>query len=215
MLKSFTEMQNIDIKDYCEKRKSKDENNGTIEIAYLPWARCVDLLHQNGAETVYFSGVKNEQGSYLFENKTVTNKSNRTTGCYFVSTDIFIDDKTYRADLPLLSGNIVIYDDTLNQLRIATAHARAFVKGVAIHTGLGFNLWTNYQDESAIFDDDLSIHDIYSIKKRIEEKITSAIKKGTDIKSFYSALNITEKQYKAIMGCFDTINRFEKAVDKI
>ena len=43
MLKNFNEMRKVDVLPYCEKREG---------MLYLNWAKCIDLLHENGAETV-------------------------------------------------------------------------------------------------------------------------------------------------------------------
>jgi hypothetical protein len=43
MLKSYAELRKIDVTPYCEDRDG---------AKYLPWAKCVDLLHTNGAEKV-------------------------------------------------------------------------------------------------------------------------------------------------------------------
>ena len=40
MLKSYTEMRKVDVSPFVEQRDGHD---------YLNWAKCKDLLHQNGA----------------------------------------------------------------------------------------------------------------------------------------------------------------------
>ena len=53
MLKSYKEMRNIDVSKWVDKRDGAD---------YLNWAKVVDLLHENGAEKVYFFTVCIGQG---------------------------------------------------------------------------------------------------------------------------------------------------------
>ena len=212
MLKPYNDLRKIDVSEFCETKKGKDDSGKVIEIKYLNWAKCVDLLHQNGAEVVYFTPLRSESGSFLLENKVVQNKDGRSTGCYFVAVEIHIDDKTYTIEQPLMNGNLVVYDDTLNQLRIANAHARAFVKGVAIHTGLGFDLWVKGGEEETT--DDLSIHSIYAIKKRVEELLTIKIQNGRSKNDILSSLQINEKQFQSIMGYYDQLYKFEKALSK-
>ena len=56
---------------------------------------------------------------------------------------------------------------------------RAFVKGVAIYTGLGFDLWCKAEQEDlAVEEEDLSVHKIMKIKERIFEVITEKLKLG-------------------------------------
>lgn len=216
MLKPYDEMRKIDVLPYCEKKKGKDDNGRMIEIPYLNWAKCVDLLHENGAEKAYFVPQRSENGGFLFESKEVANKDGRKTGCYFVSVMIVIDDQEYYMDTPLMNGSLVVYDDTLNQLRIANAHARAFVKGVAIHTGLGFDLWVKHgDDDTSATTDDLSIHSIFAIKKRVEELVTVKIQNGMTQKDILAGLGLSQKQFDGLMKSFDSIAGFEKALKKL
>lgn len=52
MLKSYDELRKIDVRKYCEEREG---------FLYLNWARCIQLLHENGAEKAYFEAVPNEK----------------------------------------------------------------------------------------------------------------------------------------------------------
>ncbi len=210
MLKPYNELRKIDVTEFCETRKAKDDNGKPIDVPYLNWAKCKDLLHENGAEKVYFTPLKTPDGSYLFSSKEVQNKDGRTTGCYFVSVEVVIDDLKFTMDAPLLNGTIVVYDDTLNQTRIANAHARAFVKGVAIHTGLGFGLWS--KDDTPT--DDLSAHSMLSIKRRVEELITVKMQ-SVDYKDILAELGINDKQLQAMLATYSKLDAFEKALMKV
>ena len=216
MLKPYNEMRKIDVLPFCEVKKGKDDEGKVIDIPYLNWAKCVDLLHENGAEKADLIPRKAESGSYLFESREVSNKDGRKTGCYFVSVKIVIDDQEYFMDAPLMNGNLVVYDDTLNQLRIANAHARAFVKGVAIYTGLGFDLWVKHgDDDTSAPSDDLSIHSISAIKKRVEELITIKLQNGMTQKDLLSGLGLNQRQFDDLMKSFGRIAGFEKALKKL
>lgn len=199
MLKKFDELYKIDVMPYCDLKDGKDDKGKAIKIPYLNWAKCVTLLHENGAETVYFTPVKNEEGGYLFTSREVNNKDGRTTGCYFVSVEIHIDDLVFTQDLPLLNGNLVVYDDTLNQLRISNAHARAFVKGVAIRTGLGFSLWAEDDEGEKAVGEDLSIHNIHKIRQRIEQTITDKLKRGMTKGEIADKCGLKEKDLDLIL----------------
>lgn len=174
MLKNRAELREIDILPYCEKKIGKDDQGRRVEIPYLNWAKCMDLLYEFGAEHVEYRPLMGPNGSYLFCSREVQNKDGRKCGCYFVSVEIQIDDKVFQASTPLLNGNLVVYDDTLNQLRISNAHARAFVKGVAIHTGLGFDLWVKGGEEPEATDD-LSEHSIRACVTRVKRKYADAV----------------------------------------
>lgn len=208
MLKSFNELYQLDVTPYCDMREAKDDKGKKIQVPYLNWAKCVELLHENGAEVVYYTPLRGPDGSYLFASKDVANKDGRKTGCYFVSVEIHIDDLTFTMDMPLMNGSIVVYDDILNQLRIANCHARAFVKGVAIRTGLGFKLWVNDKDTDPA-PDDLSGHNINAIKQRIEQLITAKLQSGMDMDDIYHALGISKKQFDSTMLAFQNIQFIE------
>ena len=213
MLKPYSELRKVDVMPFCEVKKGKDERGRTIDIPYLNWAKCVDLLHEYGAETVYYTPIRNTDGSYLFYSREVANKDGRKYGCYFVSVEIHIDDLEFTMDTPLLNGNLVVYDDTLNQLRISNAHARAFVKGVALRTGLGFDLWVKGDEIPA--DDELSIHAIMSIKERVEELITVKLKNGMTKTDICKTHGCTEKQFATMLNMYDKLYAFEAQVKKL
>lgn len=214
-LKPYSELVKLDVTPFCERRKSKDDNGRPIEILYLNWAKCKELLHENGAETVYFTPMRDSNGSFVFCSKEVENKDGRRCGCYFVSVEIHIDEKVFTMDMPLMNGNIVVYEDTLNQLRISNSHARAFVKGVAIHTGLGFNLWVKDGEAPEAGGDDLYAHSVWAIKKRIEQLITVKLDNGLETRDICRHLGISEKQFNSIMGYFNTINNLEKMLKEL
>lgn len=215
MLLPYNELVKVDVLPYCDNRKAKDERGKEIEVPYLNWAKCVELLHKYGAETVYYIPLKSNDGSYLFTSKIVQDKHDRTTGCYFVSVEIHIDDLIFTMDMPLLNGSLVVYDDTLNQLRISNCHARAFVKGVAIRTGLGFSLWASDKDTDNATDD-LSIHNIFAIKQRVEMLLTKKMQeKDLDQREICEIIGISEKQLKTIMAMFNNIATLESKLIKL
>lgn len=213
MLKPYNELAKFDVLPFCEMREAKDDSGKTIKVPYLNWAKCIELLHENGATDVWYRPLRAEDGSYLFRSAEVENKGGRKTGCYFVSVEIHIDDKEFTMDMPLMNGSLVVYDDTLNQLRISNCHARAFVKGVAIRTGLGFSLWTGDKDTEAV--DDLDSHNIYRIKERVEQLITTKLKSGWTKEELCFSMQIREKDMDKIMSMFNSIGEFEKRLRAI
>lgn len=134
MLKSYEEMRKIDVRPYCEDREGK---------LYLNWAKCIEILHDNGAEKVYWVPVPDEKtGSSLRMTDVVfTDKSNNTNRCYETLIEVVIDDNVYRMQSPVMNGSNPVKDNSMSQQRVWNSMCRSFVKCVAIHTGLGFNLW--------------------------------------------------------------------------
>lgn len=52
-----------------------------------------------------------------------------------------IDDMEYIMQSPVMNGSNPVKDNSMSQQRVWNSMCRSFVKCVAIHTGLGFNLW--------------------------------------------------------------------------
>ena len=214
MLKSFDELVKLDVRPYCDVRDAKDESGKIIKVPYLSWAKCVKLLHENGAESVWYSPVEcPETKTYLWPQAKVVTSKGRETECWFVRVLIHIDGMEYTYDTPLLNGSLVVYTDTLNQLRINNALARAFVKGVAVRTGLGFDLWAGGDTDDG--EDDLSRPNIWAIKERLERLITIKEKNGLDHRDLLASVGISDKQLNNLMGYFATIDKLEKAVSKL
>lgn len=134
MLKSYEEMRKIDVTPYCEERDG---------FTYLNWAKCMELLHENGAETVSWLPIPDpETGNSLRMSKQVfTDKSGNTNRCYETRICVEIDGKQYEMQTPVMNGSNPVKDNSMSQQRVWNSMCRAFVKCVAIHTGLGFDLW--------------------------------------------------------------------------
>ena len=145
MLKPYEEMRKVDVKPYCEKRDG---------LTYLNWAMCIDLLHAYGAEKVYWEPIPNAvtgNSLRMTEIEFRDSKSN-TNRCYETRIKVVIDDNVYEMQTPVMNGSNPVKDNSMSQQRVWNSMCRAFVKCVAIHTGLGFDLWLKeeYDKETAI-----------------------------------------------------------------
>lgn len=204
MLKSYDDLRKLDLSQYIEKRDNID---------YINWARIIDLLHENGAEKVYFEPVPNEQGSSLYmTNQTYTDSKGNVNKVYETAVHIVIDDLDWIQRGPVMNGSNPVKDNSMSQQRLWNSQTRLFVKGVAIRTGLGFNLWLKEEEnnDKASKWDDLSYHDITKIKERCQEEYTKLLKAGLSVKDIADKLHKTEDEVKAIFSYFDTLNTFEK-----
>lgn len=207
MLKGFNELRELDLSQYIKKRDGAD---------YLPWAVCVDLLHQNGAEYVDFEPLTNANGSSLFmSEKTFTDKNGNTNNCYEVAVKVTIDDLQFVQREPLMNGSNPVKDNSLTQQRLGNAQKRAFVKGVAIRTGLGFGLWSEDIDDITDVADDLSKHSLKAIKERILEKVTTLMKQGISEDEIAQRNNMTIEEMKGLFSYFTSINRFERTLNNM
>ena len=207
MLKSWKEMCNLDISAYVKQRDKAD---------YLPWSSCLKLLYENGAENVRIRTLTDENGSSLFmSEQTFTDKNGGTNRCYEVRLEVVIDGSTYGISYPVMNGINPVRDNLMNQNAVHKAQMRAFVKCVAINTGLGFNLWLDDSDieESG---EDLSKHSIYAIRERMQQTYTKLVKRGLSTSEIAKMMGTSEQTVQYYLnGIFDEINRFEKAMSAL
>lgn len=209
-IKTYDEMRKIDVSEWTEKRDGAD---------YLNWAKVVDLLHENGAEKVYFEPVVNEKtGSSLYMTEHVfTDKNKMTNRVYETAVKIVIDDLEFIQRGPVTNGSNPVKDNSMTQQRLWNCQTRLFVKGVAIRTGLGFDLWLKEENKNEVesWEEDISKHDIMKIAERVKEKLTIRMKEGLTFEEISEKLNITSEELKAYLTYYNILNRLEKAIDKI
>ncbi len=165
MLKTYDELRKVDVSKYTEKREGFD---------YLNWAKCIDLLRKNGAEKVYFEPIPDDKtGNSLRMTEAVfTDGKNGTNRCYETRIKVVIDDKEYFMQTPVMNGKNPVKDNSMNQNRVWTSMCRAFVKCVAINTGLGFDLWLKEESTKNFEDDIPEIENtpVTELKKKLIEK---------------------------------------------
>lgn len=204
MLKSWKELCDLDISKYVKQRDKAD---------YLPWASCLKLLYENGAENVRIRTLTDANGSSLFmSDQEFTDKNGNINRCYEVRLEVVIDGSTYGISYPVMNGINPVRDNLMNQNAVHKAQMRAFVKCVAINTGLGFNLWL---DDSDIEDsgEDLTKHNIYAIRERMQQQYTKLVKRGLSTGEIAKMMGTSEQTVQYYLnGIFDEINRFEKAL---
>lgn len=206
MLKPYNEIRKFDVTPYVKNRDGAD---------YLPWATVVDLLHELGAERVFFSPIYNENGSSLFmSEQTFTDKSGNINRCYEVRIEVTVDDDTFIYSYPLLNGINPVKDNSLNQNVVFKAMARAFVKAIALRYGLGFSLWSKEEIEDTQ-EEDLYKHSLDSIKLRFQQTYTQKLQKHMSVQDIADGLNMSADEVKVIFTYFDQLKRFEAALQKL
>ena len=214
-IKPYEEMRKINVLPYCEMREAKDDKGKTIKVPYLNWAKCIDLLYENGAKKVFFEPVTLPNGSSLImSDAEFEDKNGVKNRCYEVRVRITIDDLVFESQFPLMNGSNPVKDNSLTQQRVWNAQTRAFVKGVALRTGLGFELWLN-DDTGKEQEEDLNSHKIMKIKERMQQAYTKAIKKKMSTKDIADAIGMTEDEVKVVFTYFDQLDRFEKKLNAL
>ena len=206
MIKPFAELRKVDVTPYVKNRDGAD---------YLPWATVVDLMHEHGAERVFFTPVYNENGSSLFMSaQTFTDKSGNVNRCYEVRIEVTVDDDTFIYSYPLLNGINPVKDNSLNQNVVFKAMARAFVKAIALRYGLGFSLWS--KDElDAHEEEDLYKHSLDAIKLRLQQTYTQKLQKHMSVSDIAKGVGMSEEEVKILFSYFEVIKRFEQNLQKL
>lgn len=210
MLKSYSDLRKVDVSKWTENRDGAD---------YLNWAKVVDLLHENGAEKVYFEPVVNENtGSSLFmTTQEYSDSKGNKNRVYETAVKIVIDDIEFIQRGPVMNGSNPVKDNSMSQQRLWNCQTRLFVKGVAIRTGLGFDLWLKdeLKEEKDNWEDDLNKHNLFKIKERCQLIYTQKMKEGLTTKEIAEKLHKTEDEVKALFSYFDTLSNFEKELANI
>lgn len=167
MLKSYEELRKIDVKPYCEERDG---------MLYLNWAKCIALLHEYGAKTVYWVPIPDEKtGTSLRMTDVIfTDSKGYVNRCYETRILVVIDENEYEMQSPVMNGSNPVKDNSMSQQRVWNSMCRSFVKCVAIHTGLGFDLWLKEEMKpfaTGIPQEDVkpSVAQITTLKKLCEE----------------------------------------------
>ena len=210
MLKSYDELREIDVTPFCEKRDGAD---------YLPYNKCIDLLHEHGAEMVYFLPVPNPKtGSSLYETETVfEDKNGIKNRCYETKIEIHIDDKVYYMQSPVMNGANPVKDNSMSQQRVWNSMTRSFVKAVAIYTGLGFSLWLKEEENERRAQQQADqYHDIKKVQERVFETVTTIQKKGDmSIGQIAEKMGKTEDELRQYMMMYKILDAVEHNLERI
>lgn len=206
-LPDFKELMAVDVTPYCKERDG---------IKYLPWAKCKELLHEHGAESVYFVPEENHNdGSSLrMSSRTFVDKKGVENRCYETKIIIHIDDAEFSMISPVMNGGNPVRDNSMSQQRVWNSMCRSFVKGVAIYTGLGFNLWAQSEGQEE-FDavEDNTKHDIRKVQERLMEKLTALNKAGLNVRDIAEKIGMTEDDLRAQFSYFSILYNLEKRLD--
>jgi hypothetical protein len=210
MLKPYNEMRQIDVTPYCENRDGAD---------YLPYNKCIDLLHEHGAEVVYFLPVPNpKNGSSLYETETVfVDSKDNTNRCYETKIEIHIDDKVYYMQSPVMNGANPVKDNSMSQQRVWNSMTRSFVKAVAMYTGLGFSLWLDEEETERKQQREADIyHDIKKVQERVFETVTAIQKKsGMSLSQIAEKMGRTEDELKQFLNQYKILDAVENNLNVI
>ena len=210
MLKPYNELRDVDVSSFTEKRDGAD---------YLPYNKCIDLLHEHGAEVVYFLPVQNPKtGGSLYESETVFEDKNGVKNrCYETRIEIHIDDKVYYMQSPVMNGANPVKDNSMSQQRVWISMTRSFVKAVAMYTGLGFSLWLKEEENERKQQNQADqYHDIMQVQNRVFETITAIQKKGNlTIADIAEKMDRSEDELRTYLKYYGILNAVEHNLNVI
>lgn len=210
MLKPYNELKAFDVRPYCKPR------DGAL---YLPYNKCIDLLHEHGAEKVYFLPVPNpKNGSSLYESDTVFEDKNGVKNrCYETRIEIHIDDNVYFMQSPVMNGANPVKDNSMSQQRVWNSMTRSFVKAVAMYTGLGFSLWLDEEEQDAKAQAQADqYHDLMAIQNRVFETVTAIQKKGgLTLGQIADKMGRTEEELQQYMKMYKILYAVENNLEYI
>ena len=210
MLKPYKELREVDVSEFTEKRDGAE---------YLPYNKCIYLLHEHGAETVYFLPVQNPKtGGSLYESETVFEDKNGVKNrCYETRIEIHIDDKVYYMQSPVMNGANPVKDNSMSQQRVWNSMTRSFVKAVAIYTGLGFSLWLKEEENERKQQNQADQnHDIMQVQNRVFETVTAIQKKGNmTIADIAKQMDRTEDELRTYLKYYGILNNVEHNLNVI
>lgn len=216
MLKSYDELRKIDVSPFCEVRKEK-ENGKEILIPYLNYSKCIDLLHEHGAELVYFEPVPGHGGSSLIKSDMVFRDSgDKTNSVYETRIKITIDDLEFEFQGPVMNGVNPVKDNSMSQQRLWNCQCRLFVKAVAIRTGLGFDLWLKgEQQEGEVQRQSEVRHDIMKVRERVLEGFTVLNKRGMTKDDIAAAMGTDRDELDMKFKMYATLAKMESEIIRI
>ena len=195
MLKSFKELIAFDTSSYEQKKptfKNKKPLPESKWLSYIEWAVVLRLLYDNGAEKVRYGTLLNST-----EYPAVFDSNGENP---FVSVWVEIDDERYAIEYPVLGINT--YTKKAGSLNIHTAQQRAFVKCVAINTGLGLSLWI--KDEAFMADqlkeDTTSNAASNDAKKRFLNAFNRLLGVYQEHAVIHGLLGTTKEGFEKLMG---------------
>ena len=210
MLKPYNELRKVDVSEFVEKRDGAD---------YLPYNKCIELLHENGAEKVYFLPVQNPKtGGSLYESETVFEDKNGVKNrCYETRIEIHIDDNVYYMQSPVMNGANPVKDNSMSQQRVWNSMTRSFVKAVAMYTGLGFSLWLKEEENERKQQNQADqYHDIMQVQNRVFETITAIQKKGNmTLADIADQMGRTEEEMRTYLKYYSILNNVEHNLNVI
>jgi len=209
MLKKFNELSQVEVpitkKPTFKWNKNKQEFEEVKgkELDTISWVDCLKALYENGAESVVFENVLNNNGEILYKDENNA-----------IHIKVFVEIDGVRREIlyPVIDGSKDIKLDKITQSDIYNAKQRAFVKCVALNWGLGINTWKKSDAEESISKTEVT----YSVFENFRSLVNNATKKLGGVPELLKHLNgQTEKSIKTLVESAAKIDGITKTLEKV
>lgn len=209
MLKKFNELSQVEVpitkKPTFKWNKNKQEFEEVKgkELDTISWVDCLKALYENGAESVVFENVLNNNGEILYKDENNA-----------IHIKVFVEIDGVRREIlyPVIDGSKDIKLDKITQSDIYNAKQRAFVKCVALNWGLGINTWKKSDAEESISKTEVA----YSVFENFRSLVNNATKKLGGVPELLKHLNgQTEKSIKTLVESAAKIDGITKTLEKV
>ncbi len=208
---NFREMYAYDVKPFIKTKHPFKKIDGAYKedtsktLKFIEWSKILCLLYELGAESVRYGNIFTDEGHPSFVNKAGT--------APFVRVWVTIDNDRFEIAHPVLNGYEKGYAD--NQLHIHNATQRAFVKCIAINTGLGLSLWEQDEEETVETPDAVSKESNLKLNQKIFSLFNTLTKLcDNDANKAHTALGTNQSQLKQIWDG-DNVLLKEEIVEKL
>lgn len=209
MLKKFNELSQVEVpitkKPTFKWNKNKQEFEEVKgkELDTISWVDCLKALYENGAESVMFENILNNNGEILYKDENNA-----------IHIKVFVEIDGVRREIlyPVIDGSKDIKLDKITQSDIYNAKQRAFVKCVALNWGLGINTWKKSDAEESISKTEVT----YSVFENFRSLVNNATKKLGGVPELLKHLNgQTEKSIKTLVESAAKIDGITKTLEKV
>lgn len=139
----------------------------------------------------------------------------------FVDIDLFIKvDGEWSEPIPGTGGSSFVANESRGLYMSDECFKMAYTDAISVAAktlGLAADVYWDKDDSNKYDNKRLGIteHNIYAIKRRVEEKMTTLIKKVGSSSDLSKEIGLSEKQTANLMKYFDTIAKFERKLDEI
>ena len=189
--------------------------------AYEITPSSIDYIKQNLSiyPNIYIrnNAATDKEETLYIKNNSVSDSANTLDNTGEIQVQgVTIDDDVFEFQGPVMNGSNPVKDNSMSQQRLWNCQCRLFVKAVAIHTGLGFDLWVKNEDTESKEAAQTYTHDIRKVKDQVNQLITAIQKESSmSLADIAEKMNRSEAELKTWIRQYDILYAFEHNLEVI